>query len=656
ARPVPTPVAAKPVPKEEKVTVAAVRPALDSAKAVERPRSVTLRAPSRVRRIHFVDEPTRSSVIIDLEEPSGFAVERPADHRVSLRLDHADLPDDLARSLDATEYLGPVRLISSYQDPHARGTVRVDVDLAEDVPNRVRQDGSRIYWDFQKTTPSNGQKLPALGGPLPPSVLFVPARRVAGFSVILHDGLVLAQAGSPARKTGEDAPATARRASLSAKKRYVGRRIDLDFKGADIHNILRLLADVGQMNIVTSDEVKGEVTIKMRDVPWDQALDVVLRAKGLGSVREGNLVRVAPLSALEKELEQEIARQKQMAEVLPTETRLIGVSYASASALSDKAKDLLSPRGKISVDDRTNNLIVSDVARNLQLIEDLVRNLDTQTSQVVIEARIVEANTDYSRQIGIQWGGNTFMDVAHGNPTGLVFPYNVGIGGGADGTGSPLGGLVPGVRTGVPGGSNPNFVVNMPAPAGLATGSALGLTLGSVAGAFNLNLRLSAMESTGTVRILSSPRITTMDNIDATIEQGVSIPVAVVSAAGAQTQFVDAKLHLNVKPHVTNEGTVMLTVTVTKNEPDFVNTGARGDPTILKKQANTTMLVRDGDTAVIGGIYTRNSGLSFTKVPFFSDIPVLGWFFRSRKENDNRTEFLVFLTPRIVNRARALGQ
>jgi type IV pilus assembly protein PilQ len=615
---------------------------------------VTLRASSRVRRIDFVDEPTRSSVIIDLEAPSGFEVERTSTRRVSLRLDHADLPDDLARRLDATEYLGPVRLISSYRDPSNRGGVRVDVDLAEDVPNRIRQDGNRLYWDFNKSTSDAGQKLPALSRPSEPSVVFIPARKVAAYSVRLAPVFTLAQA---ARKP-EDSPDSpqARRANLTGKKRYVGRRIDLDFKGADIHNILRLLADVGQMNIVTADDVKGEVTIKMRDVPWDQALDVVLRAKGLGSVREGNLVRVAPLAFLEKELEQEIARQKQMAEILPTETRLIGVSYAHAAGLQDKAKDLLSPRGKISVDERTNNLIVSDVARNLQLIEDLVRNLDTQTSQVVIEARIVEANSDYSRQMGIQWGGNTFMDVAHGNPTGLTFPYNVGIGGGADDGTSPTSGLVPGVRTGVAGGANPNFVVNMPAPAGLNTGAAIGLTLGSVAGAFNLNLRLSAMETTGQVRILSSPRITTMDNINAVIEQGTSIPVSVVSAMGAQTQFVDAKLHLGVKPHVTNEGTIMLTVEVTKNEADFANTGSRGDPTILKKQAQTTMLVRDGDTAVIGGIYTRNTGLSFNKVPFFADIPVLGWFFRNRKEVDHRTEFLVFLTPRIVNRARSLGQ
>ena len=650
----PTPSADAPRPAAQaKLSIAP-----DAAKSAARSRSVTLRVPSRIRRIDFVDEPTRSSVIIDLEEPSEFAVERMAGRRVSLRLDHADLPDDLARSLDATEYLGPVRLISSYRDPQAHGTVRVDVDLAEEVPNRVRQNGNRIYWEFNKPAPSGGQKLPALGGPLPPSILFVPARRVAAFSVTFPAGLTLAQPQppSPARKAGadDDSP-TARRANLAAKKRYTGRRIDLDFKGADIHNILRLLADVGQMNIVTSDEVKGEVTIKMRDVPWDQALDVVLRAKGLGSVREGNLVRVAPLSQLEKELEQEIARQKQIAEVLPTETRLIGVSYAHASNLQDKAKDLLSPRGKISVDERTNNLIVSDVARNLQLIEDLIRNLDTQTSQVVIEARIVEANSDYSRQMGIQWGGNSFMDVAHGNPTGLVFPYNIGIGGGADDGSSPMSGLVPGARTGTPGGASPNFLVNMPAPAGLNTGSAIGITMGSVAGAFNLNLRLSAMESTGQVRILSSPRITTMDNIDATIEQGVSIPVSVVSAMGAQTQFVDAKLHLGVKPHVTNEGTIMLTVNVTKNEPDFVNTGSRGDPSIQKEEARTTMLVRDGDTAVIGGIYTRNTGLAYTKVPWFADIPILGWLFKNRQENDDRSELLIFITPRIINRSASIS-
>jgi type IV pilus assembly protein PilQ len=653
------------------------------APAGSRPRSITLRALSQVRGIDFVDEPGRASVIIDVDESTSFTVERLAGRRMSLRLDHSDLPDNLARHLDTTEFLGPVKIISSYRDPAARTTVRIDVDLAEEVPNRVRLDGNRIFWDFQKGQ-GKSPSLPAVVVP-PPTVLFVPARKVAGFFATPADAIWQAQVtpppylvppGSTPASSAAGAPAAARPGAPAAtspagsqnapggggryatlgKKRYTGRRIDLDFKGADIHNILRLLADVGQVNVVVADDVRGDVTIKMRDVPWDQALDVVLRSKGLGSVREGNLLRVAPLALLEKELEAEIARQKQIAEVVPVETRLIGISYAESGEMMEKARDLLSPRGKISQDHRTNTLIVSDVAKNLQLIEDLVRNLDTQTSQVTIEARIVEANSNFARQLGVQWGGTAFADSTHGNPTGLVFPYNVGIGGGADDGSSPLGGLVPGPRTGNGATGSPNFLVNMPAPAGLGTGSAIGLTLGSVAGAFNLNLRLSAMETTGQVRILSSPRITTMDNVEANISQGVSIPVSVVSAMGAQTQFVDARLTLAVKPHVTNEGTIALNINVSRNEPDFVNTGARGDPSIQRKEAKTSMLVRDGDTAVIGGIYTRNTGLSNARVPFFSDIPVLGWFFRNKKENDNRSEFLVFITPRIANRARALGQ
>ncbi len=463
-----------------------------------------------------------------------------------------------------------------------------------------------------------------------------------------------AAAGKAGQGAGASAPGAAGANALSilrgARRRYSGRRIDLDFKGADIHNILRLLSDVGQVNIVTADDVKGEVTIKMRNVPWDQALDVILRSKLLGQVREGNLIRVAPLAILEKELEQEIARQKQLADVMPTETRIVAVSYAEAKNLSDRAKDLLTPRGRVSVDERTNQLIVSDVAANLNLVEDLVRNLDRQTSQVVIEARIVEAGSSFARQIGVQWGGSGFRDAGHGNTTGLVFPSDVAVGGGS----VPPPGSNPGGLVNLPPATSPDFAVNLPAAVGAGSGGALGLMLGSVGGAFNLNLRLSAMENTGQVRILSSPRISTMDNVEASIEQGVSIPISIISAQGIQTIFVDAKLNLTVKPHVTNDGTIIMNIHVSRNEPDFARTGARGDPTIVKKEAKTVMLVRDGDTAVIGGIYQRNSGLSYAKVPFFADLPIIGFFFRNRRENDDRTEFLVFITPRIANRGEAL--
>jgi type IV pilus assembly protein PilQ len=197
-----------------------------------------------------------------------------------------------------------------------------------------------------------------------------------------------------------------------------------------------------------------------------------------------------------------------------------------------------------------------------------------------------------------------------------------------------------------------DFAVNLPAAAGIGSGGAIGLSLGSVGGNLNLNLRLSAAEDSGTVRIISAPRITTSNNIEASIKSGVSIPISVISANGVQTQFVPADLLLRVTPAVSQRDcAVSMQVNVTKNEADFVNTGARGDPSILTKEAKTTILVSDGQTAVIGGIYTRNTGLAYSKVPFLADIPVLGWFFKNRRENDDRSEVLVFITPKITNRA-----
>jgi type IV pilus assembly protein PilQ len=433
--------------------------------------------------------------------------------------------------------------------------------------------------------------------------------------------------------------------SGKAKKSYSGRRIDLDFQNGDIHALLRLIADVGQVNIITTDDVKGTITVRMKDVPWDQALDVILKSKGYGIQREGNLIRVAPQATLEKEVEADIARAKAAVELKPIETRLIPLSYAEGQKIMPRVQEVLSGRGKVSVDERTNMLIVSDVANNLGLAEELVRNLDTQTPQVLIEARIVEARQTFARTIGVQWGGNAISSTATGNPTGAVFPSTIGVAGGATDAITNARGLQSTAAV------SPNYVVNLPAPTGTGSGGALGLVLGSVDGNFNINLRLSALEATGNVRIVSAPKITTLDNVEASIEQGVAIPISVVSAAGTNTVFVDAKLNLTVKPHVTNEGSVIMNVHLTRNEPDFVNTGARGDPTILKKQAHTEMLVRDGDTAVIGGIYTRNSGLSYQKIPWFAEIPILGWLFKNRRENDDRTELLIFITPRIVNRA-----
>lgn len=435
-------------------------------------------------------------------------------------------------------------------------------------------------------------------------------------------------------------------------RRYSGRRIDLDFKDADIHNILRLLSEVGGVNVVTADNVGGTVTIRMKDVPWDQALDVVLQAKGLGMVRQGNLIRVAPLAQLEQEREAAIARQKQQEQLAPLETRLVPVSYATATNLQPRVRELLSERGTVSVDDRTNMLIVRDIVGQLDNVEDLVRSLDTQTPQVLIEARIVEAASTYSRDIGIQWGGSATLSSATGNPTGLRFPSDISVAGGVPIDDAPTNGISPFT----PVVANPNFAVNLPAVTGNGSGGALGLSLGSLSGAVNLNVRLSAAEAAGSVRIISSPRVLTLDNEEASISQGTLIPFSQVSAQGVNTAFQEAKLELSVTPHVTADGSVSMDVRITRNEPDFGNTGANGDPTILEREAQTQLLVDDGDTAVIGGIYTRNTGRNVDQVPFFGDIPVLGVLFKRRRFTEMRNELLIFLTPRIVNRSLALPE
>jgi len=436
------------------------------------------------------------------------------------------------------------------------------------------------------------------------------------------------------------------------ERRYSGRRIDLDFKDADIHNILRLLSEVGGVNVVTADNVGGSVTIRMRDVPWDQALDVVLQAKSLGMVRQGNLLRVAPLSQLEQEREAAIARQKQQQQLAPLETRLVPVSYATAQNLQPRVRELLTERGSVSVDTRTNMLIVRDIVGQLDDVEDLVRSLDTQTPQVLIESRIVEAGSTYSRDIGIQWGGSAIMSSATGNPTGLRFPSDLGIAGGVPTNGAPTNGLSP-FSPVVP---VPNYAVNLPAVTGNGSGGALGLSMGSLSGAVNLNVRLSAAEAAGSVRIISSPRILTLDNNEASISQGTLIPFSQVSAQGVNTAFQEAKLELNVTPHVTSDGSVAMDVKITRNEPDFGRTGSNGQPTILEREATTQLLVDDGDTAVIGGIYVRNTGRNVDQVPFLGDIPVLGVLFKRRRFREDRNELLIFLTPRIVNRALALPE
>lgn len=603
----------------------------------------------RVQDVRFDAGQAGDSVIVELSErPKRYRVLAAGDRRERLIVEGVRLPEPLQRTLDVSAFGGHLTTISSFVD--VAGDLVVEVERGPGAPSgRVERRGSALVWRFADASklPSSVTGVAADGGAAR-KVRTVHVEDAIGELPVVEGGFDIIERSTDPSEVGAFTPAMA----AQQRGRFTGRRIDLDLKEADIHNVLRLLADVGRTNIVTGDDVKGAVTIRMRNVPWDQALDVILQAKNLGMVRQGNMIRVAPLAELEKEREMAIARRKQEVQLAPVETRLIPVSYATAGAMRDRAAEMLSERGSISVDERTNVLIVRDIAGNLNQIEELIRSLDTQTPQVLVEARIVEATSRYLRDVGIQWGGDATFAAATGNPTGLVFPNSVGVVGGASDDATPTAGLSP-FNNQV---ANPNFAVNLPATVGTGQGGAIGLTFGSIDNTINLAVRLSAAEASGMLRILSSPRILTLDNHKARIAQGTLIPFSTISAQGVQTVFQEAKLQLLVTPHVTADGSVSMHVKINRDEPDFNQTSARGDPTILKREAETDLLVMDGHTAVIGGIFTRNTGRNLDQVPFFGDIPILGLLFQRRRASDVRGELVIFLTPRIVNRAEALGR
>ncbi len=547
--------------------------------------------------------------------------------RLVLEIPGTKLPARLQKTINASKAPGAVRAISMFKSPQNPANLRVAVDLKRATQNRLVRDGEKLVWSFgaEKPAPVAAVESPEVPEPLP--VEAVEASNEPGY-------------GASSTPINQQTVA-----QFKKTKTYRGRKIDIDFKDVDIHNLLRLLADVGGVNMVIPDDVRAQVTVRLKGVPWDQALEVILASKDLWYRRVGKLIRIDQRKDLDAEDQAEAERIKAALDSEAPEPEIFTLNYADGSSMQTQVRPMLSPKGRLEYETRTNSLIINDIAAHRRRIIDMLTRLDSPTPQIQIEARIVEARTNYLRQFGIQWGGEVLATQETGNATGLFFPSDVSVAGAADGGATPTTGLPP---TSVPS----NFAVNMPAPVGAGAGAGLGIALGSLSGAFNLNLRLTALEDTGTVRVVSSPKIITSNNINASIKSGVSIPISVVSASGVQTQFVPADLLLDVGPKVSQRDcSISLNLKVTKNTPDFANTGARGDPSILTQEAKTVLLVGDGETAVIGGIYTRSSSLDYNLVPFFSDIPVLGYLFKSRRETDERTETLIFVTPKITNRA-----
>jgi type IV pilus assembly protein PilQ len=408
-----------------------------------------------------------------------------------------------------------------------------------------------------------------------------------------------------------------------AKKQYFGEPISLSLKDADVREVLRSFAKISGLNVVIQPGVRGTVTVELEAVPWDQALDQILKINNLGYELDGNIMRIAPVTVLEQEARRAQALAQAQSLSIPLRTVVKRLSYSTAGEIAallrqGGAGGILSQRGTVIIDGRTNTLIIKELPTYIDTVLAVIDTLDVPEPQVMIEAKIVETTKQFSRSLGVAWGFFGVADAAHGNTTGLEFPNHGTVEGGV----------------------------------GLLTGGANGfidMTLGNILDTFTLDARLQAAESEGLVNVLSAPKIATLNNNGASIQSGVQLPIQTIANNTVTVQYVNATLRLDVTPHVTAEGTILMDINVQKREPQlaFSIPGSTGAP-IATKEARTRVIVRDGGTTVIGGIYKVSTDQGQDRVPGLSNVPLLGHLFKNRRLRNENDELLIFITPRVI--------
>ncbi|MCK6527887.1 type IV pilus secretin PilQ [Myxococcota bacterium] len=611
---------------------------------------------TRILGIDFQNRPGSadvSHVVITGDDQVDYEAARQGDREVVVRVRNARLGTGLERALDTSRFPSGIERVTAYQDRRRKDEVRVVIDLSEPIEPTVTRSGKDL-------------EIVTLEFAIPPAI--AASRAEAGEAVAAVDQSAPPPAAAPAPRAesavGREKlvsggrsldPASALKVDeglfgredgliLEGRNDWSGRRINMDLVNADIHNVFRLISHVSKLNIVSSDEVKGTVTVRLIDVPWDQALAAILQAKGLGASQFGNIIRVAAIETIRAEKEEAVQAQKATVSLLPLSILTLPLNYAQAKDMEAQVKAVLSERGTVAKDERTNTLIVKDIQEGIVRARELVLALDTQTPQVSIKARIVEANQSWSRALGIQWGGNLNFSRSSGSPTGLYFPNDVGVSGGnstgiLSGSGSAV--SQQGATTFS---TAPTWVVDLPVS---NSAGSLAIALGSITDTLGLDVRLSAIEAAGEGRVISSPSVIAATNEKATIEQGSKIPYVTSSLRGTQTQFADATLKLDVTPQITADRNVILEMEITKNTVDFGQTVA-GLPTIEVKEVSTTAMVKDGETTVIGGVYSVDESSQRTYIPGLGEIPILGALFKQTSKNSSRKELLVFITPTIL--------
>ena len=620
-------------------------------------------ATSEASSIEVAADDQRSRVIVNLKDAGAFTTRVEGNTFVlkinSVRPSVANAPTVARQPQQGVSNIGFQR------GKDGEGLVVIDL-LGGNTPVDVQQQGSKIV------VRTMGNKIPAhLARRLNTNDFATPVASVDAYNDKGNGVITIQSAGSyeymayqaenkltiSLKRPEDKSPAKAK------AQTYTGNKISLDFQDIEVRRVLQLLADFTGINMVAADTVQGNITLRLKDVPWDQALDIVLKTKNLDKRRNGNVIWIAPVSELIKAEEEEAKAIAQSVKLAPLQTEYIQLSYAKAvdieklitqgknssnnnnssgMANNDTLVDgLLSPRGTVSTDPRTNTVIINDTSQKIDQIRKMVDLLDVSVKQVMIEARIVSASTDFTKEMGVKWG---VLSQGITNNSNLLV-------GGSDTTlwnlreptkDSELGGYKYTIE-------RPD---NLNVDLGAATAGASRIAFGLISlSDFMLDLELSAVQADGYGEVISTPKVMTADKQSAKIEAGTQIPYTSSSGSGAnavpKTEFINATLSLDVTPSITPEGKVMMKLNITKDSPGSAT--PTGQLTINKNAIDTNVLVDNGETVVLGGIFEETSNNSQTKVPFLGDIPYLGKLFRRDSKTENKRELLIFVTPRIVN-------
>lgn len=587
----------------------------------------------------------RTSRVIIGAQASEPAVSQPEKDVIAVDLPGATLPESLRRELDTRFFYSAV---DSVRATTTRAGTRVTVRLRAGAEYEVKKEGGLTVLEVQIPQDVQVARADALRNvqsslPAAPSTPDTNGTGALGNAsgqevYVTGSGRKVDAAAVFGSGNGANTPGAFTYASDMGSVSTApssGRRMSIDLQDADIHAVFRFIAEFADVNIVASDDVEGKVTVRLKDVPWDEALGAVLQAKGLGSQRFGNILRVAPIDTIKAEQQAALEAKKASADLVDLPLYVAPLNYAQADEVEEQVKSVLSARGTIQVDSRGNQLIIRDAEENIAQARALLVALDKPNREVDIQARFVEATSSMTRSLGIQWGSELDASAATGYPTGAFFPSDVRMNGGITSTGAGA----------FYSQDADNLLVDLGSPSG--TTSAMAFSLGSIPGLVDITARISALEKEGTGRLVSNPHVRTLDNETARVAQGARVPFVSVGQAGTQVQFIQAELSLDVTPHITSEGMIFMDLTLTNNRPDFTQT-VLGNPAIQTKEIETRVLVADGDTIVLGGVYATTESVQQNRVPGLGKIPILGYLFKNSSRERSQNEMLVFVTPTIV--------